>query len=714
MSSGKKIKASGVPAGKPKKVELGHKCHMSFWISDWNEVACSRFDPKKFIAQLAGTGVKWIEPTIKCCHGNCNYPTKVGKFSGHDIIGPLAQEAHKARLFISVSFQFQCDEWAWNHHANWRIQYPEGQDAIPPAFLPWILCASSPYQDFAARQIEEFTSRYDLDGVFIDFPDSVAPLMCCCDHCKKAYQQWCGEVLPYIRMTENKTIWPYAPKVHPDDFSTYQKVHQFWEFRRSKLFSRYRRIIKKNRPGAMVGANGVGQPGKYNDPLFQAVDYQMIEAHAPEFEDQVRKTKIMVSQGLPAQIYTPGTNFMWATRSVKPLPLLKLESSLVLVNSGLITFGIEPHEAGDFIPGDINTWNQAYRWANRIGRIIKGTQNISDVLVLWTRQSPALSKEEMSFTTSMAGIVKSLLAGHFLFDISNDAADFKQYKLVILPDGTTIDPGIAQRLGGHVAQGGSLLAFGKAGLVDSSGQDANNYSIADLYGADYRKTQKLRSSFIQMIQPEHQKVFSSGPLLIKGDSIMAKPVNAVEIAHTLLPWEQVTPERNVWWLVDDAENAPEPNTGFPAVLENRLGRGRVIYVPSPVDANVASRGRLDPWPARLIGILAASLMKNKGRLRVEAPPGVWVFLRQNKNSSQIHVINTYYGSPGLLSTREELGPHLSDIKITMPKAFIPDVKTISSLIGKNTIEVKTGPNDIEIVMKKVGVHEIIIGKNHGG
>ena len=136
---GQETTASYQTMNKSLSHQLGPKCHFSYWIPDWYEGACKRFDAKKLTEELARSGFQWIEPTIKCCHGNCNYPTVVGKFSGHDIIGPLTEAGHEAGMLISVVYQFQCDKWAWNKHPNWRMKQPDGNDAVPPEFLPWLM-----------------------------------------------------------------------------------------------------------------------------------------------------------------------------------------------------------------------------------------------------------------------------------------------------------------------------------------------------------------------------------------------------------------------------------------------------------------------------------------------------------------------------------------------------------------------------------------------
>jgi hypothetical protein len=103
----------------------------------------------------------------------------------------------------------------------------------------------------------------------------------------------------------------------------------------------------------------------------------------------------------------------------------------------------------------------------------KHVTNIADIALLTLE---GIKKGE-KIGKSDVGAVRMLLEGKILFDVIDLEADFKPYKVLILPDDVIITDEIAGKLKPFLAQGGKLLATGRSGLNASGDQFAIDLGV---------------------------------------------------------------------------------------------------------------------------------------------------------------------------------------------------------------------------------------------
>ena len=102
------------------------------------------------------------------------------------------------------------------------------------------------------------------------------------------------------------------------------------------------------------------------------------------------------------------------------------------------------------------------------------------------------------------GAARALLESHFLFDVVDRYADFKKYKLLILPDVIRLDDDLASIIESYWKTGGRLLLTGASGLA----RDAERFAIDT--GAEYAGVSPYNPDYV-LPAPELRPEFVNSP-----------------------------------------------------------------------------------------------------------------------------------------------------------------------------------------------------------
>jgi hypothetical protein len=144
------------------------------------------------------------------------------------------------------------------------------------------------------------------------------------------------------------------------------------------------------------------------------------------------------------------------------------------------------------------------------------------------------------------------------------------YRMLVLPENALLDGGLAGEIRQYVRDGGTLLAFGHAALLDEMARPRNNFVLNDVFGADFAGN-----------LPGYKQFAASGEI------VSSLPLN--------LPALAVKPTTGkvlgTWASAGDT----------PAILENQFGKGRVIYVSAAESAFGKASAMLAQLAGRLIG-----------------------------------------------------------------------------------------------------------------
>ena len=132
------------------------------------------------------------------CLGICNWPTKYGhmhkQLKGRDILKEIITECRNKGLHVVVYFNIW-SRWAYDTHPEWRIILPNGKGTVEDGWRYGLCCPNTLYQKYVLNIIDELSSGYDMDGMWIDMIGWFGKI-CYCTGCRTKFLAETGKELP--------------------------------------------------------------------------------------------------------------------------------------------------------------------------------------------------------------------------------------------------------------------------------------------------------------------------------------------------------------------------------------------------------------------------------------------------------------------------------------------------------------------------------------
>ncbi|MCR4875545.1 MAG: alpha-L-fucosidase [Clostridiales bacterium] len=197
---------------------------MDMHIDDWNEEFLSRINPEEYVEALADAHVQCAMVKAKPHTGLCYWPCETGRMhrglKGRDFFGEMVRLCHKRGIAVIAYYSQIFDNWASDHHPDWRLVAPDGRTFREYRHLDQfrngrygICCPNNPgYRAYVKANLEELNRKYDFEGMFLDM--TFWPEICTCPSCRKRfYEETEGKELPRIMDWNDPDFRLYAEKL---------------------------------------------------------------------------------------------------------------------------------------------------------------------------------------------------------------------------------------------------------------------------------------------------------------------------------------------------------------------------------------------------------------------------------------------------------------------------------------------------------------------
>ena len=417
--------------------------HLDFHTGPCIPDVGAEFDADEFADKLQEAKVNSVTLFAKCHHGHLYYDTKhparhPGMRKGLNLLGGQVEALRKRGIRAPIYLSVQCDEFAANTHPEWRVVNPDGKVASPLDACWHIVDMSSPYQDFLAEQLAEVLKLFKpVDGIFMDM---------CWD--QPSISIWALAGMRKANLNPEKA----------DDRSTYaHKVSLSY-------MARYKGMID-------AAEKGRGAPVAFNSrPLWNLAEEKKYLRHVEiealptggwgymYFPMNVRFAR---NFGLPTLGMTGRFHKSWADfGGLKPKAALMYECCQMLAHGARCSVGDQLHPRGTLDSGAYAMIGSVYRHVEACEPWCDGATHVTDIAVLCSsasgyHQPPGNANE---------GVTRALSQLQHQFDFIDVGARFEGHSVVIVPDGVSVDHGLAKRLKAYVDKGGAVLFSGEAGF----------------------------------------------------------------------------------------------------------------------------------------------------------------------------------------------------------------------------------------------------------
>jgi len=626
--------------------------------SDPSDVGyAARFDGRDVVRRCVEAGCEYL--VIWARDGEYAYyesrlMPKCPGLGKRDVLREAVDEARKSRLPVIAYCVVQAGGYAYQRHPEFRMRDAAGREIGR-------MCFNTGYAEFMKRLLAEMVA-YGIDGFHIDMLDQGfgPPYGCWCDACRKRFQS------EYQRPMPKGVTWD----------EDWDRMLEFRYATSQRLERELCAHVKSIRPGTSVDFNYHGNP-----PFSWEVGQRPVE-HAGNADFVTGETGVWgfsaLGVGLNAEFYraaTPGAPFqvamqrgvrMYHDQTTRPLNDMRWELLTLLAHGAFVTMVDKTAYDGWLDPVAYQRIGEAFRDA-RAKREHFGHRPVQEVGIYFSsRTRDWVGREQpQGWMQSFLGAHKALVYEHIpcgvLLDENVTSETLRRYPIVLLPNVGILSPREIDLVRRYVDEGGNLIATGHTGLSGWRGERLDKSAIADLIGAQF--VERLESLDNHVRFPDGAKQTAGGgslrpsedeaaraalrgsipagwPLLVKGPAAVFKPTTALAIGELLRPHRTVRQrqgkEGTDWPMSADAPVGP-------AMLFNRLGRGRVLTPACSPDYATASEHHV--VEARKLLLNAVRFLHPQPLVEITAPASVEAVVSDDPAARTLRVHLLAYQSP---------------------------------------------------------------------
>ena len=623
-------------------------------LCDWQMPECVpevRLDAKYFVDQLVRMGVKSLLFTAQSAHGNCLYPSKVGytnRIMQGDIFGEVCRRAKDAGLEFIAYYNQTLNILLEKEHPGWQ-QVQQVKDLQKPVRFesyPMFCMNCAPYRELVFRQMEEIAGLYAIDGFMLDL--NYFGTMCFCRWCRAKFKARYGYALDY------KTLESLQ---HSLDYGEFRRDSRR-EFTMESM-ARCRAV----KPELTFTWNHCGDISLSQIELDAQASYAGVEGLCSV------PCKWIVASGKSFEVWISEGIGSWGDWTVTTAASIKAQCSVALAHGGAACMNHVAPPCGDYggrvAPGVYDLMSVAMQWVARREKLCLSKRSVPVMAVLHSVENTRLAEacgfqqeaeaqcgSPVSAKPEAIGPMNSVLAATLLKDLQlpvdfifhEKAMDnIGQYEAVLIPNMGYVPEDVANRLRAYVAGGGKLIATYNTSLLDARGSALGNFTLADLFGADFKRRSAFSVAYLDDFQETLGRGLPDLPILVRMAEYQQKSPHRVMYcklrrgARALACFAEPILESD-WdrgYHIYHDKAPPGKRTRWPAVILNRYGKGLCAFLPFPL---LQSYERHNIWLLPLAGNLLR-LMGASRRCQVQGNPAVEVVLKEDAQGWLLHLLH---------------------------------------------------------------------------
>lgn len=423
--------------------------HLDFHTSEAFAAVGSKFDKESFQACLRVGHVNSITLFAKCHHGWAYFPSEKNEMHPNltfDLLSAQIEACREIGVSCPIYISAGLDEKYFRAHP-YHMHHPSRSTTVPEiATLPdgttytvdepryHDLCFNTPYLDVLVAQVEEVVTKFMPEGIFLDICQERP---CYCESCRRS-------VCEHGWDEEDDSSFLRLAKI------TYRNYYEA-----------INRAAKAIKPDIKVFHNGGHIPVGRRDIAYSNthLELESLPTGGWGYDHFPKSAKYCSHLGMHFLGMTGKFHFTWGEfGGFKHPNALRYEVALSLALGAKCSIGDQMHPYGFLDPATYELIGTAYAEAEAVEEYCYGIKPIADIAILAVEGITGNRHNKGD-----VGAARILLEGNFLFDFIDSEMDFTPYKLLLLPEGMSIDPILQEKIRAFVEQGGKILATGSTG-----------------------------------------------------------------------------------------------------------------------------------------------------------------------------------------------------------------------------------------------------------
>ena len=547
-------------------------------LAEWNKGLGKDYDAEKELLTFKNAGATGIIFYDKWHDGNVPHDTKLTAYkTERDLVGPTIRAARKLGLKIVIYYSVGLDSNPDPKFRDWNCRDAHGHP-MGRAFPTDWMSFHSPYRQYVIDQLLEILKQHGrIDGFWLDL--YTQPMPSYDTYTRQAFEKRYGK--PLERATKDE--------IHDFDIET----------RRGFLLD-IRKALSAAQPGIEFTYNGGGMADIANprvaDRIDRLADWFSMEGHTWYGIDHGASAGHNMDRPFEVGVLFSSSWYVPMDDHAPPPSMSEDEavasSAWAFVRGSNLYAALTPGHSGKFDPqGDVRLLGLVGDWLRKNKTWIEGSTPYADIGVVRGTPSPELYKPPAvtelwarTYRTSPTRgarpgeeLDRAVREGSYFSELvgtafPRHAIDWKNYRMLILPENAVLSGDAIAGIREYVRGGGNLLAFGNASRFDALGRTANQFALADVFGAalvgelpGYKQLELAADSGL------------ASQMRVNPGALLVRPTTGRVLAS--------------WRSAGEA----------PAIIENHFGSGHVLYVSSDEISSMEPSALLLELTGRLIG-----------------------------------------------------------------------------------------------------------------
>jgi len=653
------------------------KVHLDFHNSKYVPKIGAKFNADEWGDQLVAGNVDSIVVFAKDMHGYFYYPSKYGPVHpglSFDLLGEQVKACGKRNIAVYAYYCTSWDNYLADAHPEWNMRKLDGSDYRPKiGEIPgWTaLCLGNrEFVDLMANHIQEFVSKYELDGAWFDMAEPIAQ------------ECYCNDCLHQITASGKD---PYNKEV--------QKAHQnknFIEFHR-----RISDLVRGISPSCQVdfNDNGIGKVGERAE-FLDSIDIEALPTGGWGYYYAPAQVRYQRNFGIPVYGMTGRFVSSWADFGGLKLPQqLDVELASLVANAARCDVGDQMPPNGHLdaavyylLGKSFGRIKQLEPWLNQAAPVTEAALMV-----------PTIAMEKVS-QNYICGLVKLMIESHLQFDLVEQSQDWERYKLMIIPDELTPDADTIERLHKYIERGGAVIVCHHAGLDVVTRQ-----SWLNQYGLTYNGESAFEPAYIVTEDGFTNNMPGYAYALYDGASQWSVQASAKSLAMLGVPLFQRSAEH----YTSHNQSPFDHVTDYSALAVC----GKVALVAFPLGSSYYDKGY---WIYRIAFQKLLDAVYSSRLIETNAPLNTEITVTYQSADKEKDRLERYMVHLINWSPSRKTSPHsevhedpvpLTNIRVkfTIPTRNLR-VKTV---VAKQTLEHRISEDVIEITIPHILMHEIV-------